>query len=146
MAAKRKLDVRLKRAYELPSPTDGTRVLVDRLWPRGISKRDLAITDWLKEVAPSNELRQWFGHVPERWEGFRRRYKNELAHRAVGLNALRKRAQDGTLTLVYAARDEAHNEAVVLRDMLMRSASSPAARPQPRRRPRATQKKKARSR
>ncbi|HEU5093923.1 MAG TPA: DUF488 domain-containing protein [Reyranella sp.] len=113
-------DVRLKRAYEPPSAGDGTRVLVDRLWPRGVSKTDVAIDLWLKDVAPSTELRRWFGHDPERWDEFRRRYQTELADKAEPLKELQAYARKGTLTLIYAARDEAHNEAVVLRDLLVR--------------------------
>jgi uncharacterized protein YeaO (DUF488 family) len=113
-------DVRLKRAYERPSAGDGTRVLVDRLWPRGVSKTDVAIDLWLKDVAPSTELRRWFGHDPERWDEFRRRYQTELADKAEPLKELQAYARKGTLTLIYAARDEAHNEAVVLRDLLVR--------------------------
>lgn len=113
-------DVRLKRAYEPPSAGDGVRVLVDRLWPRGVSKSDIAIDRWLRDVAPSAELRRWFGHDPERWDEFRRRYQAELSDKAEPLGELQACAQKGTLTLVYAARDEAHNEAVVLRDLLVR--------------------------
>ncbi len=112
------LEVRLKRAYEPPSAEDGTRVLVDRLWPRGLRKSDAAIDRWLKEVAPSTELRRWFGHDPGRWNEFRRRYQAELSHKRDLLNELRTLAQKGRLTLVYAARDELHNEAVVLRDAI----------------------------
>jgi uncharacterized protein YeaO (DUF488 family) len=91
---------------------------VDRLWPRGLRKSDAAIDRWLKDVAPSTELRRWFGHDPARWDEFRRRYRAELSHEADLLNELRAMAQKGPLTLVYAARDELHNEAVVLRDVL----------------------------
>src|SRR5580704_4886819 len=94
-----KLDVRLKRAYSPPSPEDGVRVLVDRLWPRGVRKADAAIDRWAKEVAPSTKLRRWFGHDPSRWEEFRRRYKAELSHNAVLMNELRAIAQKGDLTL-----------------------------------------------
>lgn len=113
-----KLDVRLKRAYLSPSPEDGIRVLVDRLWPRGVRKSDAAIDRWLKEVAPSTELRHWFGHDPSRWEEFRQRYGDELSRNTNLLNELRAVARKGRLTLVYAARDELHNEAVMLRDVL----------------------------
>jgi uncharacterized protein YeaO (DUF488 family) len=113
-----KLDVRLKRAYLPQSPEDGIRVLVDRLWPRGVRKTDAAIDRWLKEIAPSTELRRWFGHDPSRWEEFRRRYRAELSQNAAVLNELRAVARKRRLTLVYAARDEVHNEAVVLRDVL----------------------------
>ena len=111
-------DVHLKRAYEPPSPEDGQRILVDRLWPRGVRKADAAIDRWLKDVAPSTELRRWFGHDPSRWDEFRRRYRAELAHNGELVNELREAARKGPLTLVYAARDEEHNEAVVLRDLL----------------------------
>jgi uncharacterized protein YeaO (DUF488 family) len=114
-----KLDVRLKRAYLPPSPEDGVRVLVDRLWPRGVRKADAAIDRWTKEVAPSTELRRWFGHDPSRWEEFRHRYRAELSHNTALVNELRTIAKMGRLTLVYAARDELHNEAVTLRDVLM---------------------------
>ncbi len=116
-----KLDVRLKRAYLPPSPEDGVRVLVlvDRLWPRGVRKADAAIDRWAKEVAPSTELRRWFGHDPSRWEEFRRRYRDELSRNAALVNELRAVAKKGRLTLVYAARDELHNEAVMLREVLI---------------------------
>lgn len=113
-----KLDVRLKRAYLPPSPEDGVRILMDRLWPRGVRKLDAAIDRWLKEVAPSTELRRWFGHDPSRWNEFRRRYRAELSHNTGFLDELRAVANKGRLTLVYAARDVLHNEAVVLRDVL----------------------------
>jgi uncharacterized protein YeaO (DUF488 family) len=117
MAAGR-LNIRLKRAYEPPSPEDGMRVLVDRLWPRGLTKSEATIDRWLKEVAPSSELRRWFGHDPTKWEEFRRSYAAELSGRAGLVSELRKAAQGGRLTLVYSARDEQHNQAVVLRDVL----------------------------
>jgi uncharacterized protein YeaO (DUF488 family) len=110
----------LKRAYETPSPDDGTRVLVDRLWPRGLSKQKACIDQWLKELAPSTKLRKWFGHDPERWKEFRRRYTAELREHGEALDELRRAARTGRTTLVYAARDELHNEAVVLRDVVMR--------------------------
>ena len=111
--------VRIKRAYEAPSPHDGTRILVDRLWPRGVKKADAGISQWMKEIAPSNELRKWFGHDPERWEEFRRRYKAELAKKRELMAQLRELAREGPLTLVYSAHDEAHNQAVVLRETLL---------------------------
>lgn len=113
-------DIRLKRAYEPPSSADGVRILVDRLWPRGVSKKRAAIDQWLRDVAPSTELRRWFGHEPSRWNDFCRRYKAELSHHEELLNQLRAMARKGPLTLIYAARDETHNEAVVLRDVLIR--------------------------
>jgi uncharacterized protein YeaO (DUF488 family) len=116
--ATEKVDIHLKRAYSPPSPADGIRVLVDRLWPRGLRKSDAAIDRWLKDVAPSTELRRWFGHDPARWDEFRRRYRAELSHETDLLDELRTIARKGPLTLVYAARDELHNEAVVLRDVL----------------------------
>ncbi|MEI9986002.1 MAG: DUF488 domain-containing protein [Aliidongia sp.] len=112
------LEIRLKRAYEPAAAEDGARVLVDRLWPRGLRKEDLALDAWLKYVAPSTELRRWFGHDPARWDEFRQRYRAELQERPGVLDALRERARQGPLTLIYAAHDEAHNEAVVLRDLL----------------------------
>lgn len=112
-------EVTIKRAYDPPSPRDGTRVLVDRLWPRGVKKAEAHITQWMKEIAPSNELRKWFGHDPERWDEFRRRYKAELAGKTEVVGELRELARQGPLTLVYSARDEAHNQAVVLREMLL---------------------------
>lgn len=110
--------IHLKRAYESPSSADGVRILVDRLWPRGVSKERAAIDQWMKDVAPSTELRRWFGHDPKRWNEFRRRYRTELSHHEELLNELRALARKGPLTLVYAARDEVHNEAIVLRDIL----------------------------
>jgi uncharacterized protein YeaO (DUF488 family) len=112
--------IRLKRAYEPPAAEDGVRVLVDRLWPRGLRKSDAGIDRWVKAIAPSTELRRWFGHDPERWNEFRRRYGRELQHHGAELDELRELARQGTLTLVYGARDEAHNDAVVLRDVLLR--------------------------
>jgi uncharacterized protein YeaO (DUF488 family) len=111
--------VRIKRAYEPSSPQDGTRVLVDRLWPRGVRKADAGISQWMKEIAPSNALRKWFGHDPARWEEFRRRYKAELKERGELLEQLRQLVREGPLTLVYSAHDEAHNQAVVLRETLL---------------------------
>ncbi len=114
----KKLDVRLKRAYQPPSADDGVRILVDGLWPRGVRKSEAAIDRWMKEIAPSTELRRWFGHDPARWDEFQRRYKAELKKDAGLLNELRGVAKKGALTLVYSAHDEAHNQAVVLRDVL----------------------------
>lgn len=113
------LDIRIKRAYEPASPGDGTRILVDRLWPRGVKKADARIAQWFKEVAPSNELRKWFGHDPARWEEFRRRYESELATKRDLLGQLRELAKRAPLTLVYSAHDEAHNQAIVLRERLL---------------------------
>lgn len=112
--------VRIKRAYEAPSADDGTRVLIDRLWPRGIAKAEAAVDHWMKEIAPSTELRKWFGHDPARWEEFQRRYRSELKDHRAELERLRELAREGVVTLVYAAHDETHNDAVVLRDLLTR--------------------------
>ena len=112
-------NVRLKRAYDSPAADDGHRVLVDRLWPRGVKKADAAVDHWAKELAPSTKLRKWFGHDPARWEEFRRRYSEEINQRADELERLRDLALKGPVTLVYAARDEIHNDAVVLREILL---------------------------
>jgi uncharacterized protein YeaO (DUF488 family) len=113
-------DIRLKRAYEPATPDDGWRVLIDRLWPRGISRDRAQLDQWDKELAPSAELRRWFGHEPERFEEFRRRYIEELQGQRARLTALRRRARAGTLTLVYSAHDAEHNDAVVLAEVLRR--------------------------
>jgi uncharacterized protein YeaO (DUF488 family) len=112
-------EVTIKRAYEPPSPRDGTRILVDRLWPRGVKKADAGISQWMKEIAPSSELRKWFGHDPARWEEFRRRYRAELTGKRELVGQLRELSREGPLTLVYSAHDEAHNQAVVLRELLL---------------------------
>ena len=116
--------VRLKRAYEPAAPEDGVRVLVDRLWPRGLRKSDAAIDRWMKDIAPSTQLRQWFGHDPERWPEFRRSYTMELQQQAAAVDELRELAKGGRVTLVFAAHDEAHNDAVVLRDVLLQPKNS----------------------
>ena len=112
-------NIRLKRAYDSASSGDGTRVLIDRLWPRGVRKADAAIDVWAKDIAPSTALRKWFGHDPARWREFRRRYSEEIHRRRNRLDELRTLAQKGRITLVFAARDEAHNDAVVLREILL---------------------------
>jgi uncharacterized protein YeaO (DUF488 family) len=112
-------DVRLKRAYETPDREDGRRILVDRLWPRGLSKADAAIDEWLKDLAPSTELRKWFGHDPDRWGEFRRRYTGEIHGHAELLAHLRELVREGPVTLIYSAHDEVHNDAIVLRDVLL---------------------------
>jgi len=109
---------RVKRIYEAASPSDGYRVLVDRLWPRGVSREAARIDEWQKEVAPSTELRRWFAHEPERWDEFRRRYAAELEDKGELLDGLRARARRGTVTLLYGARDEEHNQAVALLELL----------------------------
>ena len=110
--------IRLKRAYEPPSQEDGLRILVERLWPRGLSKQAAAIGLWLKEIAPSTELRKWFGHDPAKWDEFRRRYRAELDQKSDLLDDLKQRVRAGPVTFVYAARDESHNSAVVLKEYL----------------------------
>jgi uncharacterized protein YeaO (DUF488 family) len=112
-------NIRLKRAYDEPHPGDGRRVLVDRLWPRGVSKGDAAIDEWVKEIAPSTGLRKWFGHDPARWNEFRVRYAKEIQGHPDLLVHLRDLARDGLVTLVYSARDEIHNDAVVLRQLIL---------------------------
>ena len=114
------MDVRLKRVYDPAGPMDGHRVLIDRLWPRGVSRDRAKLDEWERELAPSKELRQWFGHEPERFDGFRRRYIEELTSQRPRLTSLRRRAREGTLTLVYAAHDTEHNDAVVLAEVLRR--------------------------
>jgi uncharacterized protein YeaO (DUF488 family) len=111
--------IRIKRVYEKPMKEDGWRVLVDRLWPRGMKKEAANVDVWMKDVAPSNSLRKWFGHKPEKWSEFEKRYRGELAKKKELLGALRKMAKDhGTLTLLFGAKDEEHNQAVVLADKL----------------------------
>ena len=110
--------IKLKRVYEEPSSMDGVRVLVERLWPRGLTKKRAAIDLWLKEVAPSPELRKWFGHDPARWEQFQKRYRRELRERTDAIRQLRQKVKKGTVTLVYAARDEEHNGAAALKKHL----------------------------
>ena len=112
-------NVRLKRAYESPSANDGTRVLVDRLWPRGVAKADAAVDVWHKDLAPSTALRKWFGHDPARWPELRKRYAEELRQHPELFDQLRELARAGPVTLVYSAHDELHNDAVVLRDLVL---------------------------
>ena len=110
--------VRLKRVYEEPSLADGMRVLVDRLWPRGLSKHDVSADLWLRDAAPSSELRRWLGHDAKRWGRFSRKYKVELARQPEVLELLEDLRRRAPVTLIFGARDEAHNHAVVLREML----------------------------
>jgi uncharacterized protein YeaO (DUF488 family) len=122
--------LKLKRAYDAPARGDGWRVLVERLWPRGVRKEELAVGAWLKDLAPSTELRKWFGHDPERWPEFERRYRRELERPAAAalVAELAHRAAEGPVTLVYAARDTEHNSAVVLRDAMRPPPASRSAR------------------
>jgi uncharacterized protein YeaO (DUF488 family) len=108
----------VKRVYTPPDPADGTRVLVERLWPRGISKERAQLDLWLKEISPSPSLRQWFAHDPEKWDEFRRRYWGELEQNQLAVGQLRDLLKQGTLTLIYAARDEQHNSALILKAFL----------------------------
>jgi uncharacterized protein YeaO (DUF488 family) len=109
---------RLKRAYEPPARADGIRILVERLWPRGVSKANAAIDLWLKDVAPSTGLRKWFAHDPEKWKEFQSRYRAELRSSTEPVELLLQKGREGTVTLVYAARDEQHNGALVLQRYL----------------------------
>lgn len=112
--------VRLKRVYEPPAKSDGTRILVERLWPRGLTKQRAAVDIWMKEVAPSAELRKWFGHDPAKWREFQSRYRKELRERKDAVTSLAQQCADGAVTLVFAAHDEQHNAAVVLKSVLER--------------------------
>ena len=111
--------IKLKRAYRPSAASDGKRILVDRLWPRGVCRSEARIDGWAKDIAPSAALRRWFGHDPARWRGFRARYAEELRANPERLRDLRRIGREGVVTLVYAARDEEHNDAVVLRDILL---------------------------
>ena len=112
-------NVKLKRAYEHAAAGDGTRILIDRLWPRGVKKANAAIDQWVKDIAPSTALRKWFGHDPARWTEFRKRYAVEVRAHAEQLDRLRALARQGPITLVYSAHDEVHNDAVALRGFLL---------------------------
>ncbi|HEU4603494.1 MAG TPA: DUF488 domain-containing protein [Steroidobacteraceae bacterium] len=111
--------IRIKRTYDPAARTDGRRFLVERLWPRGMKKESLVMDEWLKEVAPSTELRKWFGHRPERWAEFQRRYKAELSANPDAWQPLLDASKKSTVTLLYSAHDTEHNGAIVLRDFLM---------------------------
>ncbi|HEY1500395.1 MAG TPA: DUF488 domain-containing protein [Acidobacteriaceae bacterium] len=113
-------ETRIKRVYAQPSRDDGKRILVDRLWPRGLTKEKAKVDLWMKEVAPSTELRKWFAHDPNKWPEFKRKYVEELKAQGEPLAQLRQETNQGTVTLVYGAKDEEHNEAVVLLDLLRR--------------------------
>jgi uncharacterized protein YeaO (DUF488 family) len=107
--------IRVKRVYDPPELDDGVRLLVDRLWPRGIKKEELRLDDWLKDVAPSDELRRWFGHDPKKWNEFQQRYFAELSNKAEALRPIRDALREGRVTLLYSARDTQHNNAMALR-------------------------------
>ena len=112
------MSIKLKRVYETPDEADGTRILVDRLWPRGLTKAKAALDLWLKDIAPSTELRRWFDHDPKKWKSFRIRYLTELKSHADELALIKSKAREGTITLLYGARDQEHNEALVLKELL----------------------------
>jgi uncharacterized protein YeaO (DUF488 family) len=118
------INVQLKRAYEPTARSDGYRVLIDRLWPRGVSRDEAHLDEWVPELAPSAKLRRWFGHDPTRFAEFQRRYEAELGVQKNKLQELRRRAHEGPLTLVYGARDTEHNDAVVLAEILRRGIRS----------------------
>lgn len=118
MSGKRDLMIHLKRAYDEPSQNDGVRILVERLWPRGVAKEKAAIDVWLKDIAPSTELRKWYNHDPEKWKDFQKKYRAELKEKGDVLSLLRHRMEEGTVTFVYAAKDEERNSAVVLKAYL----------------------------
>jgi uncharacterized protein YeaO (DUF488 family) len=112
--------IRLKRVYDQPSRTDGLRVLVDRVWPRGLTKQRAAVELWLKDLAPSTDLRKWFNHDPSKWEEFESRYRKELRDKTSELQLLKKESKARTVTLLFGARDAEHNQAVVLKKVLDR--------------------------
>jgi len=114
------MKVAIKRVYTEPQESDGTRILVDRLWPRGLTKEKAKVDLWLKEIAPSNELRKWFAHDPKKWTEFQARYAEELKSNAEPFAVLKHEVGKGPVTLLYAAKDEEHNEAVILQKMLRR--------------------------
>ena len=116
------MKIQIKRIYEPRNESDGMRILVDRLWPRGLTKEKAAVDHWMKEIAPSSDLRKWFGHDPDRWTEFKRLYKAELRQHKDLLAEIRKLNKQGTVTLLFGAHDEEHNDAVVLREVLARGA------------------------
>ena len=112
------MDIQTKRIYEKPANRDGTRILIDRVWPRGVSKGDAKLDEWMKEIAPSTELRKWFDHEEERFDDFSKKYKKELENHSKLVQQLLKKAKDKRLTLLYGAKDEKHNQAIVLKNYL----------------------------
>lgn len=115
------MNLRLRRVYEAPSPADGLRILIDRLWPRGMSRAEVQADLWMKDIAPSTELRMWFSHRPDRWNEFRSRYLAELLHKTELIGMIREKARSGSVTLLHAAKDEQHNHAVVLAERIQRT-------------------------
>jgi uncharacterized protein YeaO (DUF488 family) len=122
--ARSKVTIRLKRAYEEPSQEDGTRILVERLWPRGVSKQKAAIDQWFQEIAPSTGLRRWYGHDPARWDEFRKRYRAELDQKGDLIDDLKATLEQGPVTFVFAAKDREHSSAFVLKEYLESRESS----------------------
>ena len=114
------MNIKIKRVYERPDKEDGTRILVDRLWPRGLTKAKASVDLWLKDIAPSTELRKWFGHDPGKWAEFKTRYRAELRENDEQVALLKGEIEKGVVTLLYGAKDEEHNEAVVLQEFLSR--------------------------
>ncbi|WP_315816734.1 DUF488 domain-containing protein [Paraflavitalea speifideaquila] len=113
------MQLQLKRVYELPAKEDGLRILVDRLWPRGLTKEKAQVDHWFKEIAPSTELRKWFDHDPAKWNEFKKRYRQELKYNKEQVAMLKDYLKQGRVTLVYGAKDELHNDAVVLKEWLL---------------------------
>jgi uncharacterized protein YeaO (DUF488 family) len=114
------MKIKIKRVYEKPEKEDGYRILVDRLWPRGLTKEKASVDLWLKEIAPSTELRKWFEHDPDKWNEFMKRYLEELKKNKEQVSLLKDQMEKGMVTLVYGAKDEAHNEALVLKELCSR--------------------------
>ena len=115
------MNIKIKRVYEHPEQDDGMRILVDRLWPRGLTKKKASLDLWLKDIAPSTELRKWFAHDPDKWKRFRGRYQTEIRNNHDLIKVLKQKAREGTITLIYGARDQKHNEALVLKQFLEKS-------------------------
>ena len=115
-----KSELKLKRAYDPPAKDDGIRILVDCVWPRGVTKEKLQIHHWLRDIAPSTELRKWFGHDPEKWDEFRERYAGELAQKSALVGQIMEQLKHGPVTLVYGAKDEQHNQAAALKEIIIR--------------------------
>ncbi len=109
--------VKIKRVYDPPSPDDGKRILIDRLWPRGLKKEVAHVDEWLRDLAPSTELRKWFGHDPEKWAEFKKRYKKEIAGKSELIKRIKTEAKKGTVTLVFAAKDAEHSNAAFLKEL-----------------------------
>lgn len=124
--------LQIKRVYDSPAPDDGFHILVDRLWPRGLTKEKASVDLWLKEIAPSTELRKWFGHDPEKWGEFQKRYRKELAGSRAAMDVLKQKIREGPVTLLYGAKDHEHNEAAVLLSLLGKKKPKQQTNPSPR--------------